>query len=257
VARRPPRQRLKKHAPSSALHLVSVAFNNPTIVDAQVRMIECSLAEEYTLTIADNSSARPARSAIRALCASRGIDYFPLPRNPYTGRDASRSHAEALNYVARHLPGLAEAAVVGFLDHDVFPTEGVAITNRIGPAGFYGRRKEGRDCWYLWPGLIFVRTGQVPLRSLDFRPVKDRGDTGAGIYFDIYQDLDPDSVTFCESTDRAEDIDGHRIDFEMHDEWIHTANGSYWKAQQNKDRKVVALLERNGLRDAARPLDSS
>lgn len=219
-----------------------MAFNNPVVVGLQDDLLRANLTDRYHWTVADNSSDRAARRSLRELCRARGIPYVGLPRSPFTGRDPSRSHAEALNFVARHLAGAVGAEVVGFLDHDVFPMRPTSVVERMGPAVAYGRPQERAGTPYLWPGLLFLRVNAVDLRRCDFHPWQG-GDTGAGLYPLVYRGLRPEQMTLTTSESHPLRGDGTER-YEIFDDWVHTMNASYWKPVAPKEDIVVDLLAR-------------
>ncbi len=224
------------------LQLFTIAFNNPTVIELQDRLLRRNVCDPYHWTVVDNSSDRRARRAIARFCNERGIAYLRVPSNPYTGRDPSRSHAEALNYVVRRCTRRLAAPVIGFLDHDVFPVRDVNITERIGSAVAYGRRRERGGTWYLWPGLLFLRWAEVDVRSLDFHP-RDGGDTGAGLFRAVYRELAPAQVVY--TSDQARTLgagEGNR--YEMFDEWMHAVNASRWRPTARTDEQIVDLVDR-------------
>jgi GT2 family glycosyltransferase len=231
----------------SALHLVTIAFDNPRLTRAQLAMLRDCLIEPKSVTVADNSPSRRNRRLIRKLCAEFGAEYYPLPHNPFTGRDPSRSHAEALNHVCRHLRDLEDVEILGFLDHDVFPTESTRVLDHIAGHSAYGVLKHGEGCWYLWPGLVFLRLTDFVGRQLDFHPVRNRGDTGSTIYFTNLRYMQPDRIATCSSTTHEDSSGASRVVYERHDGWIHTINGSRWREEPNKDDAVLDFLRHHGL----------
>lgn len=234
------------------IQLVTVAFNNPLVIALQDDHLQANLTDRYRWTVADNSPRRDARCALRNVCRERGIPYVRLPRNPYTGRDPSRSHAEALNYVTRRYAAELPAPVVGFLDHDVFPMRPTSVVERMGAAVVYGRAQERAGVSYLWPGLLFVRPDGIDLRALDFHPWQG-GDTGAGLYPTLLRRLRPDQVTLTGTESHRFRKDTER--YEIFDDWVHTMNASYWKEAAPKEAEVVELLKRIAVRGSDQGTD--
>jgi hypothetical protein len=222
--------------------LTTIAFNNPRMIELQATWIPRNVADSHVWTVADNSSRRRCRRAIRAICRTHGVCYLPLPANPYTRRDPSRSHAEALNFVARRWANRPGSPVVGFLDHDVFPVRRSHICEGVGSAIAYGREQQRGEVWYLWPGLLFLRADRIDLSSLDFHPWAG-GDTGAGLAQAIYAHHERDRIRVMREETDLIDAEGDDR-YQQLDDWVHTENGSYWREAPSKDERVMGLLER-------------
>lgn len=232
---------------------MSITFDNPTLTEAQLTMLRDCLVDEHTVTVADNSRTKAGATAIRDICRRMDVEYVRLHRNPYTGRDPSRSHAEALRAAARHLRRLCSVEVLGFLDHDIFPTNGTSVLSHMAGHDAYGTRTPGRGCWYLWPGLLFVRPEVWPPRSLDFAPVHGRGDTGCALYFSRFHHHPEDRIAFTHSHHEPINVGDRELLLEWHDTWIHTLNGSYWKSAARKEDLVIEALQGFGLRTGDGP----
>lgn len=228
---------------SPALTLVTVAFNNALVIDTQARLLRKWLTYPFRLVVVDNSPDRASRRAIRAVCLANSVEYLGLPRNPYTGRDPSFSHAEALNYTVRHLGGIDSGVAVGFLDHDVFPTAEVSLLEILGSTKAYGRQQTMEDGWYLWPGLMFLRTDSVDIRSLDFSPLRGRGDTGARLS-EVLRHWSANDVRFTQSSVGEIEIDGRSEAYELHDAWAHSLSASGWRGAGTERNALVHALRK-------------
>lgn len=234
------------------MELITVAFNNPVVISLQDDYLRANFTDHHHWIVADNSSKRRARRSLRNVCRDRGIPYVRLPRNPYTGRDPSRSHAEALNYITRHYAAELTASVVGFLDHDVFPMRPTSVVERMGDAVAYGRAQERAGVPYLWPGLLFIRPDGIDLRGLDFHPWQG-GDTGAGLYPTLLRQLRPNQVALTGTESHRFRDDTER--YEIFDDWVHTMNASYWKEASPKEAEIVELLKRIAVRGSDQGAD--
>lgn len=235
---------------SAPLHLLTIAFGNPKFTAAQLQMLRDCLLDEHTVTVADNSPVEADAAAIRETCRSMGVEYLRLHRNPYTGNDPSRSHAEAVRAALRHLHRrnrFAATRVLGLLDHDIFPTTGTTVMDRMHDHVAYGTRRTGTDCWYLWPGLLFLDLATFPVETLDLSPVLGRGDTGCAMYFRHLHAVADEQCAFTNAYWEPAVLTDGEVTLEWHDSWIHALNGSYWKAAVNKDDAIVEALQQHGL----------
>jgi len=243
-------RRVRRSAgPPVDLELITIAFNNELVIRLQCDTFHRHISDRYHWTVADNSPSRSCRRALRSFCRDNGVAYLPLPRNPYTGRDPSRSHAEALNYVVRHYAGATGAPVLGLLDHDVFPTAPSSPVSRLGAAAAYGRERVEQGTRYLWPGLLFLSRSAVDVAGLDFRPGPpgSGADTGAGLAKSLFNsEAEHVIVLMSDRAFRLRSTDDEH--YEMFDDWLHMVNASYWKTVSPKEADIVRLLqERAGL----------
>lgn len=209
--------------------LVTVAFNRPDLIRAQEQLISRHLLDPYLLVVVDNSPDRSARSEIRSYCRRQGIPYVSLPYNFYTGRDASRSHGEALNWMWHNVLRKQRSKYVGFLDHDVLPMRSTSVLRRIEPIGMWGRQRDGAGCWYLWPGFCFFRTDHLQEINVDFNPLPARGDTGSGNYASLYSMTQRSGI--APLGEQSISI-GANENFELLEDWIHIVNASGWRPER-------------------------
>ncbi|TBT83132.1 hypothetical protein ET989_12615 [Propioniciclava sinopodophylli] len=224
------------------LTLVTIAFENALAIQVQADSLHRNLRDDFRYIVVDNSRTWAGRRSIAEICRLNGIEYRLLRRNPYTGRDPSFSHAEALNHSIRHLPRLAQSTVVGLLDHDAFLMESFSLFASLGVAAAYGRGQKWEGGPYLWPGLAFYRTDAFDLRNLDFRPVRGRGDTGARTC-KAFTNWDEEVVLTTESTEELV-AGGSTYMVERHGPWIHARSASGWRNTAHDPNGALLAVRR-------------
>lgn len=171
----------------------TVAFNMPQAIaflaDAMARFTPA-----LPLVVCDNSTDPQARAAIARLCAERGLAYCALPPSPYRGgRNGSRSHAVALNWIWANLVRPAAPRAVALIDHDLIPLEPVDLAARLAGQPCYGMLREGQGngAWYLWPGYSVFDYAAVKDLPMDFGTDTPLTlDTGGQNWSVLYRRLD-------------------------------------------------------------------
>lgn len=224
------------------LDLVTVAFNNPTVISHQIRLLKQNLKDDFSYTVGDNSSQAEARQDIQKICQREGIGYISLPPNPYV--NPSSSHGLAINWLYRNYLVPRGAEYFGILDHDIFPAKPTELVKLIKPAGVYGRKQTREDKWYLWPGFTFFSRDFVAGRPLNFLP-GDGLDTGGSNWARIYSKLPAETIkdlpTKYQSLSGGKDPQRDLVEY--FGDWLHTINASSWKPAEGKDSLVAKLLE--------------
>ncbi|MBK5961386.1 hypothetical protein CCR97_24730 [Rhodoplanes elegans] len=181
--------------------LVTVAF-----ADAEATRWQTALVRHYVPSavhvIADNSPTDAAADAVRRITEAAGTAYVRLPPNPWLGKEPSRSHGAALNWIWANLIRPARPAAFGFIDHDLFPTAPddpfapLATHTVCGPIRRVGAR------WFLWAGFALFRFDRVASLPLNFGQDWFAGlDTGGGNWDPLYRRLAPQDV--CEIETRV------------------------------------------------------
>ena len=178
----------------------TVAFNMPAAIvllaDAMARYLP-----DTTLVVCDNSSRPEARVEIAAFCAQRGLAYCALPPSPYRGgRNGSRSHAVALNWILANLIRPAAPKVFALLDHDLIPLRTMDLAARVAQQPCYGmlRAADTGPAWFLWPGYSVFDFAAVKDLPLDFGTDTPLGlDTGGQNWSVLYSKLDRTAMAFA------------------------------------------------------------
>lgn len=236
--------------PEKWLDLITIAFNNQSIINHQIKYVRAHVKDNFTYIVADNSSNPEASRQIRELCEREGVAYIRLPKNRLGMIGPSYSHASALNWVYRKIVKQRKPAYFGFIDHDLFPVRDVRVADYLQKQPVYGvKRARGKE-WYLAAIMFFYRFDFVKDKKMDFMPVTPTDeylDTGGGNWYDIYSRMDMDEMEFASvytenfrkgnlrHQDQVEIFDGR---------WLHTINGSYWLKVESKEDKIEGLIEK-------------
>ncbi len=228
--------------------LVTIAFNDPEVLGWQARLVRDLVATDRHL-IADNSSS-DAMSIENARIAEReACSYLRLPPNPWTGRNPSRSHGLALNWVWRRIlkPGAPEA--FGFLDADIFPTAACDPFKPLEEHAFYGDKRWAGQRWFLWAGYCFFRYGAVAREPLDFGLDWFIGlDTGGANWQALYRHVDPLSLPDRPLREVAalSDVALRDAYFEWRGDWLHevglAGNVAIKHRKRESARRILAPL---------------
>ncbi|TPL05235.1 MULTISPECIES: hypothetical protein [unclassified Mesorhizobium] len=239
--------------------LITISFNDAEVIDWQTKLVAKNVPGAIHV-IADNSSNLSARTAIRDICASAGLAYIPLPANPWVGRraDGSKSHGFALNWVWANVVLANSPSMVGFLDHDIFPTEKAdpfRLLELATVAGAVRTAPGGR--WYLWPGFAFFHLGKLPTDRLNFgKDWLDGFDTGGLNWGRLYQYLN--DVDVCAASHEqlpiANDVTIDDALFERIDNWLHESRYSTTIHMESARRQYLLGLKRSGTLETLRNL---
>lgn len=234
------------------IDLITIAFNNPFLVENQMRLIKKRLVDtNYSHTIADNSSDPSARKEISELCKRENIGYISLPKDYvriFTKRP-SYSHGAAMNWVYYNYIRPRNSAFFGFIDHDLFPIKDYSILEKIKNQDFYGHIKERGRFWYLWAGFCFFKTEKVSSFKLNFFPFIKEGtylDTGGSNYPALYENYNKETLFFASPAveEAIREGDDYHADFIHYIDaaWLHSINGSNWKKVPNKNHFLQDTL---------------
>lgn len=206
--------------------LVTISFNDPQVIEWQTRLIARNVPHAIHI-VADNSTDLTASSAIRNICSAAGVAFAAVPANPWTRReqDGGKSHGYALNWVWRNIVLANRPSMVGFLDHDIFPTtktDPFRMLDRAAVAGLV--RTAPGERWYLWPGFAFFNLGRLRTDQLNFgRDWLDGFDTGGLNWHRLYRTLSDEDLCAAdyERITVAADVAMDDALFERIDSWLH------------------------------------
>jgi hypothetical protein len=232
--------------------MVTVAFEDPTAIDWQSRLIRRFVPGPIHV-IADNSHDDESARAIERIAVRETCPYLRLPENPWSGPSTSRSHGLALNWLWHNLIRPGAPAAFGYLDDDLFPT---AFDDPFAPLAHqdvYGAVRTAGARWYLWAGFCFYRFAAVRDLPLDFGQDWFAGlDTGGANWWPLYRQLDRASLR--EQSCVSEPPGASMEAAEMHHigTWLHEF-GTRPGIGRAKRERVAAIL-RPLLEDAPHPV---
>jgi hypothetical protein len=231
--------------------LATIAFNNDFLIEEQIRLVKKHITDSnYTHIVADNSSDKKKRKAIKAICTKANIPYFSLPFNWFSKihRRPSYSHGLAMTWVYYNLIKKINPIVFGFIDHDIFPIKPYSLLEKIENQFFYGRcidrtpDNHPKKLWYLWAGFCFFKFDSLKTLNINFMPCKVDNvylDTAGSMYISLYSKYNIEELTFSapviEEYFREEKIYHSDLLHFIDNDWVHTINGSNWKKVQSKD----------------------
>ncbi|MBO4529377.1 MAG: hypothetical protein J5767_01930 [Paludibacteraceae bacterium] len=232
--------------------LITIAFNNPIVIENQINCVRKHIEGNYTYIVADNSSNLEESKKIMEICKNEGISYIRIPKNHLNLIGPSYSHAAALNWTYKHVVKNRKPTYFGFIDHDLFPVKNIDVKSLLKDQPVYGvkrERGEKKDKWYLSAIMFFFNFSYLQGKKVDFMPVQVDGDyldSGGGNWYDIYSRINRDNIKFA--TEYLEDFrEGglrHQDQVEIFDRtWLHTINGSYWKKVESKDNLIEELIK--------------
>lgn len=229
---------------------ITVVFNSVWMLKWQLRFGELNF-RGVDRVIADNSYDPAAARAIEALCREANVHYVRLPYNRFSlGRpkDASLSHASALNWVWHNVVSQVRPPIAAIIDEDLLPFDPVDIGSKVADQPFFGVRLLGAyHGWTVWTGYAVYSRSIVDRHKMNFWVDGRAGlDTGGANWERVYRHYDPDQLRFANVPPRPELIVG-RID-----EWWHVGGVSgYYARPEGWREETDAMLEREYARAAA------
>ncbi len=228
------------------LALATIAFNVDWVIAEQIRLLDAYLADDYTLTVVDNSDDERAANALRAVCERTATEYVRLQSERHMHHDALNAAAEIL------LRG--SAPYIGFLDHDVLPAEPcelIPLVERSGGFLALGQTYRPTEKTYVWPGFFIVERAWLAGRPLDFTGIRgdtprDDGDTGSGLW-PLFADVQWDDLYRLEHGYRViREPDSYGLQsfgIERLGPMVHLTNTSKWMSVPNPDERERLLRE--------------
>ncbi len=226
---------LKNDKGGRTIDLVSVGFNNPEVIERQIKLLKKNLKDKYVLLIADNSNDPGKRKKIKEICQKYNTGYISLPENPFSKKPSlgNLSHGSALNWVYRNYIQKRPGRYFGFLDHDVFPYRKTKLLKYFRKLPVFGIKQSRTSTWYLWAGFCFFDKHFIANKPLNFLSVKygnELLDTGGGNWKPLYSRVDPNKLPLFKH--RYLNLTGGNIAqhdmVEFFGDWIHLFNASNW-----------------------------
>ena len=238
--------------------LITVSFNNPFLIEEQIRLLKKNITDkDFIHIITDNSSDKKKREAIKAICDKENVPYYRLPFSWFTKIDKrpSYSHGLALTWIYYNIVKKIQPIVFGFLDHDIFPIKPYSVLQKIHNQDFYGRLidrapdNHPRKLWYLWAGFCFFKFDSLKNRNINFMPCKVDNiyfDAGGSNYFSIYSKYDSEKLHIAPVVNKyfREGKIPHSDMLQFIDnDWCHTINGSNWAKVRDKNDFLREFLK--------------
>ena len=247
--------------------LVTISFNNPIIVDYQIKLIKKYIHGDYIHIICDNSNKKELAEKIRNVCISNGVSYIFI-NSKSCPNGFSDSHGIALNWVWKNI---LKEKKKGFalLDHDIVPVCNQNIEEYFNKQDFWGQVRfknynNHKDIWSLWPGFSFFNFDCVKDKNLNFKRYKRFGfikvkgvDTGSANWNCLYSKYNIDKldkcncITWdikndCEYTEARTDNSEFNecVEYYNNKTWLHAINGSDWHYSNGKINLVYEILNK-------------
>ena len=210
--------------------LATIAFGRPKLILEQGRLLNKYLTDPFSLFVFDNSPGTQVHER--------------------TGGAHDAALNEAAEFLFAH-----PAPYIGFLDHDIFPTQPTTLIDKIEASGFYGvgQRHAPTGHLYLWPGFCFFSREWLNGRTLDFRGIRgdnpaDNGDTGSGMW-PLFENEDWSQLYRVDHGYKAiRPPDSYGLQswgVETLGDWLHVSNGSHWMKipdPDERDRLVYDMI---------------
>jgi|JI10StandDraft_1071094.scaffolds.fasta_scaffold214601_2 hypothetical protein len=249
---------------NSEIDLVTIAFNNPLMIEYQIQLLRKNITDKFTHIIADNSTDDSIRKVISKLCKSYQVGYVSIPVNNYF---RNKSHGAAMHWVYKNVVKKRNTLYFGFLDHDIFPTEPYSILSRMKnniygrvihsymPNGYNDKISTEFPYWSLWAGFYFLKSDLIynaNVYGFNFDPKSfQKGsylDTGGGLW-DVFMSKMPypgELATYSAVKFRESEVSNIKTDYyEKVDNWVHFVNISNWYTTPNAKEKndfIIKLL---------------
>lgn len=246
----------------SNIDLITVSFNNPIIIDYQIKLFKKFLKGNYCHIICDNSNMEEHAKQIKEVCVKNNITYIHCePQKVPHG--FSDSHGIALNWIYKEVIQKRKNNFA-FLDHDIFPIKEVNIESYLENSELAGRVDEISGIWYLWPGFSFFRYELLKDIKTNFRRYRKWNifkvpivDTGSGNWYPLYSKYDIQKVnrvhfsgwnivdnkptTFEEA--KGSFIQEKLVDYSTDKIWFHSICGAEWRNVKGKNKIVYKMLD--------------
>ena len=244
------------------IDLITVAFNNPVIIDYQIKLFRKFLKSSFTHIVCDNSNNEEKALSIKKACEENNITYINITSTEKAS-GFSDSHGRALNRIYKNFVQ-KRAKNFAFLDHDILPIKEVNIGEYLANTDLFGAVMERGGIWYLWPGFAFYRYDYLKNKKLNFRIyrkfnfIKVKGaDTGSGNWYPLYSKYNrnkfkkPDDILWNirenrpanENEQEGNVIQESLVQYYLDKSWLHTMCASEWVDCKGKNQMIYKLLD--------------
>ena len=259
----------KDYDKTTGIDLITVAFNNPKVIEYQIKLIRKFAQGDFTILICDNSNVKEKSEAIRKVCEDLDVTFIRVQpkKNP---NGYSDSHGIALNWIYQNIIK-KRGNNFAFLDHDIFPVKPVNVEEYIKTQDFYGYKnlphKEtflNKNMWYIWPGLSFFNYSALKDKDVNFGKWRRFGflkvvgaDTGSANWPVLYSKCNPENIRFASTSFWNIKKNSETDDFQIrelaqteliqyfdNENWLHMIDGSEWQDSKGKTEMVYKLLDK-------------
>ena len=242
------------------MDLYTVTFNNPKIVEYQIKLIKKNLQGSYCHIICDNSNNEGASRKIKEICEKNDITFFRVQIGAPSGY--SDSHGRALNWIYKNLIQKRQNDF-GFIDHDIFPIKKFNIEDYLKDNDLFGFIRTANKIWFLWPTFSFFRYSLLKDKKVNFRKYRflkffhyNGADSGSGLWTSIYSKYDINKipklvwrhVDIINKTepDLSQMVTGHEpyiqtnvSQYMDNNRWFHSLCGSEWRDDVKKKNEII------------------
>lgn len=240
------------------LDIVTIAFNNSSVIEQQIFFLQKNLKDPFVYTVADNSSDPKAQKEIAHVCRDNRINYLRVAQSVIK-YGPSESHGRAITWVFENFIKKRNAKYFGFVDHDIFPTQGTSIISFLDGQPVYGLLQERKPKWYLWAGFCFFNADQTLNKIGNFRPGNGL-DTGGKNWGSLYSKIDKNALKFPPQSylkivggklksigkkDGTQDLVRKDELVEKIGDWLHLFNASNWRGNYNKRENDIKSMIQN------------
>lgn len=239
------------------IEVFTFVFNRPDLLERQVDCLKKFLIDDFNLNIIhdtrnDNFVLEFEESSLKIIQKYNGICLNYIKHNSPEGKQPSEYHSEVLQWTYDNIVKFLGDTIVLFLDHDIFLTEKMNLSEEIIGYDILGLLQERGHIKYIWPGLVAFKSnsfaeinwkcGIIEGESVDsgggtYAILNREGvrfkNTGA-IYPDVYKDIDLTNKNVTLG-----------YDFELHfdGKFLHSRNACNWDTLYNvKDIDKTNLL---------------
>ena len=232
------------------INIITIAFNNPTVIDYQSKLINKYIKDSFNYIVFDNSNDIEASKSIEEICKNNNVTYFKYDKK-LSNVSPSESHALAINYAIKNYILKSNSRYLVLLDHDIFPLDNYSFKEKINNQDFYGLKQERKNYYYIWPGFCVLDLNKINKEKIDFMVSKlHKGDTGAKMYFNIYRKINIKNYSFA-AFERKNIISGNDDQEAKYDlidnSFLHMINAGKWKKTnrfEEKENKIYEILRK-------------
>ena len=244
------------------IDLITVAFNNPLIVNYQIKLFKKFLKGSFTHIICDNSNNEEKAKGIKRVCEENNVTYINVTSTEKSS-GFSDSHGRALNRIYKNIVQNRKNNFA-FLDHDILPIKEINIEDYLKNTDLFGAVMERGGIWYLWPGFAFYKYVYLKNKKLNFRRYRkfnlikvEGADTGSGNWYPLYSKYDrkrftkPDDILWNirenrlanENEQEGNVIQESLVQYYLDKSWFHTMCASEWVDCKGKNQIIYEILD--------------